>query len=45
MFFLPKRRGKPEWLVAFLGNPGAQYERTRHNAGFMAAGFLSRKRG
>jgi len=45
MFFLPKRRGKPEWLVAFLGNPGAQYERTRHNAGFMAAGFLESEKG
>lgn len=28
------------WLVAGLGNPGAQYENTRHNAGFKAIDIL-----
>ena len=37
--------GKVEYIVAGLGNPGKQYERTRHNAGFLAVDFIAEKCG
>ena len=43
-----KRRGDQastlDLLVAGLGNPGREYERTRHNAGWMVVDELARRR-
>lgn len=39
----PSANGKPEFIIAGLGNPGMQYENTRHNAGFMAIDAMAEK--
>lgn len=41
----PTASGPVEWMIVGLGNPGKEYENTRHNAGFICMDALSKKLG
>ena len=41
----PKAGGKIEYVIAGLGNPGLEYEGSRHNAGFFTIDMLAAQLG
>lgn len=43
--FAKKKNDRETYIVCGLGNPGAQYEQTRHNAGFAVLFYIAKQRG
>lgn len=45
MFWKKEGQGGIDYVIAGLGNPGKEYEKTRHNMGFMTMDILEEKTG
>ena len=43
--FFGKKPDPVSWIAVFLGNPGARFAHTRHNAGFITADVIEKKSG